>query len=270
MGVRFGISRNHGGPQIVEGANLFVEALGAAAGVKVRLVVGFDYDHQLKTFVGGGSELAWLPPILLAQTTSAPGAGARVVAMFDRGDGLCHYRSALVVREDAPIHSAADLNGKRAAWVHKSSAGGYAFARLRLMRAGVSLAEETFVGSATKASAAVDRGDADVCAVYVRPWHTTPAAATADMRVLLGATGRRLRVVEVCDQIPPDGIAMSDKVEEPERAALLAALGRMHEFPDGVAGLSTLFQATQLLPPTPEAVAAIAAVLGKVAPLALL
>jgi len=156
--LRFGISRHHGGLQLVAGARRFAEALAGSLKIPVKLTVAPDYDKLLEGVLIGGIEVAWMPPLLHARAVSE---GALLAAVSERAGGLA-YRSALLVKDSSVYRAVADLKGARAAWADRSSASGYLFPRLHLQATGLDprrdLQSEKFLGSPALACAAVAGG----------------------------------------------------------------------------------------------------------------
>ena len=240
--VTFGLSRNHAGANLAAWPALLSNGLGAGLGSPVETVLAADYDELLQLALAGKADVAWLPPLLHARAAER---GARLVALPQRG-GWLTFRSALLVRKDAPYKSGRDLKGSRAAWRDKSSASGYLFPRIEL---GVPFASEKFYGSVVDAATAVVNGEADLCTC----WVSEPAArdldrALTEVEKSLGPLAAQLRVLHVTDPIPPDGLVLGAHVGEPERTTISTALLGMHTTPEGREALRLAFQAERLAP----------------------
>jgi phosphonate transport system substrate-binding protein len=240
--LRFGISARHGGPTLLEGARGFARAIGTQLGRTVRLVVLEDYQKLLER-VGGGLELAWLPPLVHVE---AAGKGAKLVAVSQRSGALT-YRSALLVHAESKHREVKDLGGARAAWTDPLSASGHLVPRLHLTAAGVTLADEAFVGSALAACSAVADGKADVCACFVRDRPNDPAAWLWDVSLVYPPAAWRLRAVDVTPAIPPDGVVISSQVEPALATSLEEILLKVHEDRAGREALKALMNADQLV-----------------------
>jgi ABC-type phosphate/phosphonate transport system substrate-binding protein len=249
--LRFGISRSHGGPTLLSGAHVFADELAERMQVRCKLVVADDYEH-LSTGVGsGGVDVAWMPPLVHARAVRS---GALLAAVAERS-GAVTYRSAILTRADAPYLNERALAGARAAWADRSSAAGYAFARLHLVAAGVdpdrALKSQTFHGSAAAACAAVADGNADFCACFVSEAAADdPARALADVERVYAPARWRLRVLALTDAIPPDGVVLGAHVDGATQAHARDALLRMHATRRGAEGLRALMQADRLVPVT--------------------
>lgn len=245
--LTFGVSAAHGGATLVEGAKNVAAALGARIGRIVRPTVLDSYQTLEAAVVAGTVHVAWLPPLLHARATAS---GARLVAVPERG-GAVVYRSALLVRADAPIRAVTDLAGKKAAWSDPSSSAGAIFPRRHLAAAGVTLASETMAGSFRAACAAVADGDADVCGCFVSEVaaKTGPPAILADIAKVFAAAPWRLRVLAVTDAIPPDGIVVAARVEQEMASAIAGALLSLHHERVGADALEKMLSARKLVAP---------------------
>ena len=256
--LRFGVSASHGGAHLLDGANQFVTALTTQLGKPVRLWVASDYEHLLKAVVDGAIELAWMPPLLQARAVPA---GGRLVAVSMR-EGQLTYRSALLVRTNAPWHKASELRNLRAAWVDPSSASGHVFPRMHVLAAaGKSpnevFSSEIFEGSFSRACSAVAHDRADLCACFIKESAHRGGTVLEDLRSNFGWLVERLRVLDVTDAITPDGIVLARGAAE-EHPQLLRALLGMHEVPEGASALHTLMRADMLVAPPPEVEQAVA------------
>lgn len=244
--IRFAVGAGHGGASMLEGARAFATALGETLQQKVQLVVADDYEQLLTKVLGGGAELAWMPPLLHAKATLA---GATLAVVSER-DGAVTYRSALLVAVGSPAKTLADLHDVRVAWSDPKSAAGHIFPREHLVAAGVTFAAETFAGSPLAACAAVADGEADVCACFVREAAATvPARALADVSRVYAPATWRLRVLSITDAIPPDGIVLAPTISPADAARYVRGLRRMHEKPAGLTALWSLMSATRLVKP---------------------
>jgi phosphonate transport system substrate-binding protein len=262
--LSFGISRSHAGHDLDAGARLFAEALATRVGRKIAVTVTADYERLLDGLLVGGIAVAWMPPLLHVRASHK---GALLAAVSERNGALA-YRAALLVRADSHRTTVRSLRGARAAWADPYSASGYLFPQLHLLAAGVDprydLASEKHHGSAAAACRAVADGDADVCAHYI----SDAAGAARDdgwklARLELGQSlGDRvagdLRVLDVTDPIPPDGMVLAPPLDGRLQAVLRDALLSLHADPDGAHALHALVQADRLMPVTGDVVKIIA------------
>jgi ABC-type phosphate/phosphonate transport system substrate-binding protein len=111
--------------------------------------------------------VAWLPPIVFVHLERE---GTAMPLVSNWRAGLASYHAALVVPENARIHSILSLRGARAVWVDPFSASGYVLPRLQLIALGVdpkrAFSSERFVGSHDAVVRTIMEGGADVGATY--------------------------------------------------------------------------------------------------------
>jgi phosphonate transport system substrate-binding protein len=250
--LRFGLSRHHAGERLEEHARAFATLLGATVEAAVQLVVTPDYDKLLEGVLLGGVDVAWMAPL---GQLRALDEGALLAAVSERA-GALGYRSALLVRDDSPWRSAADLAGARAAWSDPRSASGHLFPRLHLEAAGLDpreLGGEAFLGSPSQAAEAVASGRADLCACFVTHAAAAPARALDEVRRTLGAAATSLRVLDVTSAIPPDGMVLGAPLDGWWQSRLRDALLGLDRRPGGPAAIAALLQADRLAAVTDEA-----------------
>jgi phosphonate transport system substrate-binding protein len=222
---------------------------GALLDADIRLYVADDYEALLRVVEDGTADVSWLPPLLQPR---AEAAGARLVAVTQRG-GWLTYRSAVLVRREAPWRDAKGLENVRAAWVDPHSASGYFFPRLELVAMGGTFAHELFCGSPERAFAAVASGVADLCACFVsNPTSDAPARAAEDVARSAGSHADRLRIIHVTDQIPPDGIALGRNLEPALGSRIEDALVTLHQTVQGRGVLHELLHADRFVQLTPS------------------
>jgi phosphate/phosphite/phosphonate ABC transporter binding protein len=254
--LTFGLSRSHAGHDLDAGARRFADALVELAGRKIGVTITRDYERLLDGVLVGAISVAWMPPLVHAR---AAAQGAPLACVSQRNGGLT-YRSALIVRADSQHSHVRALVGARAAWADRYSASGYLFPQLHLLAAGVDprydFAGESFHGSAARACRAVADGDADLCAHYISDaagahpeehWQL----AQLELRQTLGDdVATQLRVLDVTDPIPPDGMVLAPPLDGLLQATLRDALLALHRRPRGMEALRALMQAERLAPVT--------------------
>jgi phosphonate transport system substrate-binding protein len=244
--IRFGVSRSHGGPKPQESAATFCAVLGARLKVAVEPAITADYDELTSKVLEGKIQLAWMSAIAHTRATRR---GCELTAVSERQSSIT-YRSALLVRTDSVFVGLNGLRGVRAAWTDPSSAGGHVFPRLYVQHAGIDprrdFASEKFYGSTRAALDAVAEGQADLCACYVRSASSDPDAALADVDRVLPGARESLRVIGVTEQIPPDGIVLTARLDPLAQAQLRDVLLDLHSHPAGRSALEQLMQADRL------------------------
>jgi ABC-type phosphate/phosphonate transport system substrate-binding protein len=233
---------------MIEGAKALVAALAARLGRPVRLKLLEDYAEVLSATTSGAMDLAWMPPLV---HVDAVDAGARLLAVPDRG-GVLTYRAALLVSATSKIGEPKQLRGARFAWTDRVSAGGHLYPKMLLAAHGVKPipVNEKFVGSARAACAAVSDGLADCCSCFVSEGsHTSPTKMLADVARVFPAAPWRLRVLDVTESIPPDGIVVGRHVDKTERTELLTALLALNDDSAGLDAIQKLLFAERLVRP---------------------
>jgi len=243
--MRFGVSRAHGGANLVAGVHRFAAALAEVTQTATKVSMHGDYESLVAAVASGGVDLAWMPPLTV---TRALASGARLLVVSERG-GALSYRSALVCARDRVGDG---LDAKRVAWTNVSSAAGYVFPRRHLERLGVNVSGlmELFVGSPPAACAAVADGDVDLAACFVTDAAgLSPEHALEDVSKVYPPAAWRLRVVAVTDSIPPDGIVAAKQLARHHTLAI--ALSTLHENAAGAEALQTLMNAERLVMPSP-------------------
>jgi ABC-type phosphate/phosphonate transport system substrate-binding protein len=243
-----GLSQNQRGASPAWPETL-ARGIAASLGSRVTPHVANDYDELLGTVVASRVDCAWLPPLLQAR---AVGAGARLVALSQRG-GWLTFRSALLVRKDDPVQSAGALRGVRAAWRDRHSASGYLFPRLELATLGAppekAFAKESFYNSVTEAAAAVAHGEADLCTCFVTdPAARNPQRAQSEIARTLGELANSLRVLHVTAPIPPDGFVVSPRMPATDATEVTRALLALDGTEAGRLALAEALQAERLAP----------------------
>jgi phosphonate transport system substrate-binding protein len=143
-------------------------------------------------------------------------------------EGSPTYRGLIITRFDSDIHSLADLEGKRFAFVDSQSPAGYIYPRATLIASGFdperSFKETIVAGSHDKVITAVLLGPAHAGAVYegAVPLATAKGLPTFDL-VVLGMT----------DPIPYDAIAVRTGLEAALIEQIQTALVGLDKSPAG-------------------------------------
>jgi phosphonate transport system substrate-binding protein len=138
-----------------------------------------------------------------------------------------------------------DLRRARVAWVAPTSASGYLFSRLALLRRGLNPAvlfgTENFYDAHGRVAAAVLEGRADVGATFAVYQGGDPARPLVRAGFLGAVPGRAARVIDVAGPIPADMIVAVPAVPISQRSALTVALQRIGEVPAAQQPLRALF-----------------------------
>ncbi len=240
--LRFGLSRAHAGPKLVEGARLLAAALEGQLEGTVTLEIYDHYEEVLDAIVKNQLDLAWMPPLLHER---AGAGGAHLVALSQRR-GALQFRSALLVRRESPYQTLDDLRGARAAWSDRHSASGHLYPKQHL--GDLPLGSETIFGAPLEAMNAVVDGRADFCATFVSDAAGRDRAlAEAEIAKSFAPVAAGLRVLDVTGPIPPDGMVVASGVDKDERRRIMKALDKLHQAPAGKAALTVLMGADRLV-----------------------
>ena len=241
--LTFGISRSHAGRDLEAGARLFADALAARVGRRLAVTITPDYERLLDGVLVGGIAIAWMPPLLHVRAAQSR---ARCWPRSASAAALCAYRAALLVARRQPAQRPRQL-ARRARRLGRSLLGlglpvpAAASARRRHRSAPAISPPRRFHGSAAAACRAVVDGTADVCAHYL----SDAAGAARDpqglstllqwplghreLRQALGdPVGGQLRILEVTEPIPPDGMVLAPPLDGRMQAALRDALLSLH------------------------------------------
>jgi len=186
------------------------------------MVIPFKtYEDLERALFAGGVDVAWTPPIVCARIEAAGGA---ILLRGVRGEERT-YRSALVARAQDTFDLDALDKGTfrpRAAWVDRSSTGGYLLARAHLRRLGVvverAFLQQSMLGSYAACLEALLGFETDLTAVF---------AGKQGLESVWGAKGRRLKVLAYTDEVPNDGVVLSPALTAERAAALRERLDRV-------------------------------------------
>ncbi|WP_428261621.1 phosphate/phosphite/phosphonate ABC transporter substrate-binding protein [Haliangium sp.] len=197
----------------------------------------------------GAVHVGWISPTLLL---IAPELATIVPLLASVRQGVAAFHSVVFSAESSPIRTLGDLPGRRAAWVHATSASGYLVPRLTLVRQGVDVttvfAHEAFYETHGGVVEAVFDGVADVGATYAhfeagdasRPLFRT---GCEDAR-----PGSRPRILAVSGPIPSDMIVAHPGVPLATRVAFAGALCRLPSDPVGHGALRRVVGADDFAP----------------------
>ncbi len=218
-------------PETPAALERFGAQLAHEIGEAISIEVVPSYAALESALTAGDAQLAWVPPILLAD-----GDESRLVPLLTalRG-GASEYCSVLFVLADSDLFTLADLRGSRAAWVDKCSAAGYLLPRLHLVAEGLRLeslfGEESFLGSHVEVVRAVFEGRADVGATYGGP----PDSSDADQRSGFSEfePHRRVRVIFRSGPVPADAVVCDASLPVDMRLRVTAALIHLGTFAVG-------------------------------------
>ena len=192
-------------------AELLEQSLRLDLGEAVRAEVAADYDELEERILKREPHIAWVPPNICGRLWSE----MRVVYTIKRR-GRTRYRSSIVVRRGT-AQRLSDLRGRRAAWVERSSVGGYLLAAAALAEAGLTgdadWPQSSFLGSYPAALRSVVGGTADVTAVMV---HDDSPEALRDVLELFGGrfAADRLVSLHTTRSVANDAVVLTRALSE--------------------------------------------------------
>jgi phosphonate transport system substrate-binding protein len=170
----------------------FADHLEARLGVSVELFVAADYAGVVAALAGERIDLAYLGGLTYAQAEQQV-ALTPLVTEVDHETGTEKYLSAIVVRDDSPYATVADLvaAGGTFAFGDVSSTSGSLSPRMMLVDAGVEcdarrvdqcppLARVYFTGGHDAAALAVLGGEADAAGLELRILHRMEREGTVE------------------------------------------------------------------------------------------
>jgi phosphate/phosphite/phosphonate ABC transporter binding protein len=214
-------------------------------GVPVAVVRHDSYGELLDSLGRGSVNVAWLSPVLFVQ---AHDQCAVTLLVSSIRAGSPSYRSALFVRAESRYETLEELRGTDVAWVSRSSASGFLFARLAMRRQGLPperlFRNVHFLGSHEAVVEAVASGQVAAGATYA----VADASGSIVQAAWLDAARGPMRALVLSPEIPADVICVHDSVPKPLRQLLTAFLCDLHRSPEGASLLRGLFHARAFEP----------------------
>ena len=182
------------------------EELAKLLGTDVSCLHPGTYDELTSALEKDRVQYAWMSPAQMVMAGEHFQLRPLLSAVRNERTDYC---SVLFVDAGSPVQSIEELRGKRIAWVNRTSAAGYLFARLQLAAHGLEpeglFAAELFESSHAGVVRAVVEGRADVGATYAeRPADGDPITRAGFVHV---APEHPFRVLEWSATIPNDVIA---------------------------------------------------------------
>ncbi|MDP3237196.1 MAG: phosphate/phosphite/phosphonate ABC transporter substrate-binding protein [Myxococcales bacterium] len=144
-----------------------VDYLSRQLGVPVELVIGESYEDVVAKTAAGDFDVVMLSPYTYALAHEQRPLPCLVQMI---GDGSATSAGYIVVREDSPIRSVADLPGARFGFVDRASTSGYIYAVKAMLDQGIDpkkhLGPIEFLGNHEAVLLAVLEGRIDAGATY--------------------------------------------------------------------------------------------------------
>ncbi len=197
-------------------------------GMPIEITILSRYGNIIERFTSGKMDGAFFGSFTGALAIQRLGVVplARPVNL----DNTSHYRGYIFVRKDSAIRTAADMKGKKMAFVEKATTAGYIFPRAYLREHGVTdldhfFSDSFFAGSHDAAISAVLNGKADVGAakhsIYDR-------VRKDDPRI-----DRELLIVARSPWVPSNGLCVRKDLDEATKQKLREALLNIDRDPEG-------------------------------------
>ncbi|MGA9032983.1 MAG: phosphate/phosphite/phosphonate ABC transporter substrate-binding protein [Sulfuricaulis sp.] len=142
------------------------EHLAHVTGRPVTVRVGRDYEHHIDAIGTGSVDIAYMGPVSYVKLVTRHG-NKPLLARQEVG-GQPYLRGVIIVRQDSPLLTLADLKGKRFAYGDPDSTMSHVIPQRLLQQAGVpesALAHHAFLGAHKNVALAVLAGDYDAGAV---------------------------------------------------------------------------------------------------------
>lgn len=186
------------------------KVIGSMVGVPVVIEPAQSYESLVQAVSKGEVDIALLSPASYVHARRQQPRLHLVGRAITQG--VSEYAAFIVVRADDPLHSLADLRGKRMAWVDRMSASGYIYPFGAFRRQGLVpdqlFSDQRFYGTHDLALQALLRGEADACAV---------ASGTFERLVTIAGNDRpraALRILHKTGRIPFDALVVSADFSE--------------------------------------------------------
>lgn len=216
-----------------------IKLLEAAINRPISLRIGRDYDEHMRMVIEEAVDLAYIGPAgYLALDTQVRGLSLLCRMEIE---GRAELGGHIVVRQDSPLKSLADLRGRRMAFTDRNSTMGYLVPRAVMAKAGVrekDLLAQRFFGSNENVAMAVMSGDFDAGAMR---------ADAFDSYVAVG-----LRSLHELPRFSEHVFVATRRLAPPLRESLRKAMLSLADTPAGREALQqTRKNATALVPGKP-------------------
>jgi phosphonate transport system substrate-binding protein len=197
-------------------------------GIKIKLKVLPRYGNIIDNFVSEGMDGAFFGSFTYALARAR--LGVEVLARPENEEGRSTYHGLILVRKDSPIRTAADMKGKRFAFVDKATTAGYLLPLAYFKNHGIGdyrvyLKEVYFAGTHEGVIDDVLNKKADIGAAKNTVFDRL---AIADERIK-----NELLVLEQSPEVPENGLAVRKNFDASLKNKLKEVLLNMNNDPEG-------------------------------------
>jgi phosphonate transport system substrate-binding protein len=216
--------------------------LQARIGYKINLVVLPRYGNIIDNFVSKGMDGAFFGSF--TYTLAHAKLGVEAVARPENLEGISTYYGLIFVRKDSGIKTAADMKGKRFAFVDKATTAGYLLPLDYFHKNGIEdvrafFKETYFAGTHEDAIYDVLNKKADIGAAKNTIFEKL---AKADNRI-----GNSLVILQRSPEVPENSLALRKDIDPEIKGKLKDALLNMHNDREGK-NVLTDFGAQRFIP----------------------
>ncbi len=218
--------------------------LQARTGYKINLVVLPRYGNIIDNFISKGMDGAFFGSFTYALAHTK--LGVEVIARPETLEGVSTYYGMIFVRKDSGIKKAADMKGKRFAFVDRATTAGYLLPMNYFHKNGISnvqayLKEIYYTGTHEDAIYDVINRKADIGAAKNTIFEKV---AKSDNRLL-----EQLVILQRSPDVPENALALRKDVGDDVKSSLKEALLGMQSNPEGKKILND-FGAAKFIPTT--------------------
>ena len=197
-------------------------------GILIKLNVLSRYGNIIDNFVSSGMDGAFFGSF--TYTLAHAKLGVEVLARPENLEGRSTYHGLIFVKKDSGIKNAADMKGKRFAFVDKATTAGYLLPLDYFSRNGIKdykshLKEAYFAGTHEDAIYDVLNGKADIGTAKNTIYEHV---AGTDSRII-----KELMVLEKSPEVPENGLAVRQDLDASVKKRLKETLLTMHDDPEG-------------------------------------
>ena len=261
---------------LVDTAKPLTDFLTEELGIEVTGVVSKDYQAAVEAMGAGQAQIGFLPSLQLWQANDM--YDASVVLQTERNgnitypaqfmtnnpdkycedepverDGMLFCNGADAMAGPAGLDSISKVEGAKVAVLGPASPAGYIYPILALQEAGIDTdtdIEQIPVTANDASVLAVYNGDAEVGFSF---WdaRTIVASDTPDV-------GQKVVVFAMTEEIPNDGVALTDDLSPELQDRITQALQSYSESEEGSAVLESIYSITKLAPADPDSLDVVA------------